>query len=594
MLDAEREAVRTLRRTPALLVGGGAAVAASLVAGAAVLAVVAPVPVPEGTRPLLVLLAASPATIPLAPLVLAGLYVAVRRAREGDGDADAGDGDAKGSTLAALVRGAVGNYRPLLVATVAFRPVVLALAVPVFGLLLAGDAALNYAQYAAGGGGVPPPVLELWVAGIYVLLAGALARLPLAFYDLPVLFAGVPPRRGPRAALRFARRRPRVLLRYGAGRLLLSAPLVVLWVAGAGLVAGQGDLSTTAPGLAVVAAGYLVVGVPAAALVATYHVVVYERRVEPALREPTATGSDGPAPDSVLAPPRGATGDAGGRNRRSVVVGAVVLLLASAAIAGAGAVRVSDHRPLPDSGPRPVDASMDAAAIVENARAATAATSHRRVVSTYAVNGSTGERALLIEVRAARDRPDHRLRVSAVVMVNRSTGERRTADYYISESTLAARFGSGTGGELEYETRATGFPGRTVDGWAVVPYPGYGFAGNFDDTAGIPEGGDWRVIERDDGRIVVGFTERPDDDADGEGSRLVERRVRVTVDPATGWPSRAVENRTVVEVEDGTVVERDRELTVAAYDEFGTADVERPRKFGSRGPLEWLWDLLYY
>lgn len=574
MLDSEREAIRTLRREPGLLVGGAVVTLAWLVAQfvAAIPAVF--VALPAGTQPAFALLLASVVSLLVVPPALSGLYAVARAGREGEESAGVPGG--AGSYFGGCVR----HASDLLVATTAFRLVAVVPAAVAFVLLMAGDTALHYALYATGDLGSIHGSIWLLLVVLYAMVAGAVGRLALAFYDLPVLFAGVTPRRGWRAALRVTRRRPRAVVRYGAGRFLLWSPmLVVLGLEGWILIrAPSVTPSPTTLGLFVGAA--LGLGTVTATLLATHHVVVYERTVEPVLREPTPTGGETPvAPDS----PAVATSesDGGGTGRRAVLTVALLVLLVTAAAAGTAAVRVSDTRPIPDA-TRPVNDTMDGDAVVRNAGRTLEHASYRRRTSEYRVN-SSGERRVGIVFEFAFDRVDRRARWSA-------RAGNTTQQYYATEGVLAT------------DTPGIGAPPpegelvrRQVGEWVLLSVPGYSeVAGG--SAVFLPERDDWnlQIVERTDDRIVVGDTRRRDDEPPDDGEVVAAEQVRVTVDPATGRPTRFVENRTVEKYENGSVVERYHLVEETTYGDYGEPEVRRPDAIGPRGPLEWLWDLAYY
>ncbi len=572
MLDAEREAASLVGRNPGLLVGGG--LVAVLVVGAYLAGVLVArgTALPTWAWLLLAVGIGGVLRVVLLPFPLAGLYAAGRRARE----ASAG----RATTLAVL-GGAVRNYRRLLGATVAARLMTVALAVPLFGLLLAGDTLLRYVLYARGAN---PLSLLHWnhVSVIFlVLLAGALARFVVAFYDLPVLSGGVAGSRGWRVGLRFVRRRPKAWLRYGVGRVLLWSPAVVAPLA-ADYALGRMETATTAPSgvLAVLGVVWLaVVGVVVApTLVAAHHVVVYGRTVEPVLREPTPTGSGTDRTVSPAVAPDERDGGSGGPGRRRVAVAALAALLVTATVAGAAAVRIGDVRPMPGDEVRPVDASMDAETVVENARLLTERTSHREVKRIYEVDPGTGERTPAMTWRAALDRGDRRMTVTLVAGANDSAEGASRGFVYGSTGTLAnSPLGTGE--------------------WLVEPSPGYAEVADGASLAWSDvnlDRGDWRVLDRADDAVVVGFEEGTDPGGDA-GRHLTDRRVRVHVDPATGRPTRVVERRTFTTyAENGTVTERERLVHVTEFSAYGTADVERPDGADDRGALEWLAALVFY
>ncbi|PSP78432.1 hypothetical protein BRC81_07775 [Halobacteriales archaeon QS_1_68_20] len=569
MLDPEREAASLVGRNPGLLVGGGLVTILGVMAYGLAWCVVQGTSLPEWAALLLVVAVGGAVRVVLLPFPLAGLYAAARRARE--------DPDGTATTLAVL-GGAVRNYRRLFGATVVARLVTAALAVPLFGLLLTGDTLLTAAQYARGGDPLGVFLGNRGSVVLVVLLAGALARLAVAFYDLPVLFAGVARSRGWRTGLRFTRRRPRALARYGAGRALLWSP-VVLGPLAADRVLRRMKTATTEPVEVLAVLGVIWLGVVAVVaaltLVAVHHVVVYGRAVEPFLREPTPTGSGTSRATSPVASPGGREADSdGGRSRRRVAVTGLAALLVTATVVSGAAVRIADVRPMPGDDVRPVTESMDAGTIVENARLATATTSHRGVVRTYEVDEMTGERSRSQSMTYLLDREDRQY-------VGRGTN----SDTYASDSTAASNF---DGIVLPFHDEFDAL-GTERNRWTVAPTPGYAEIVPLvfeQPSLVVPPGDDWRIVDRSDGRVVVGYeaSERPGVDPNGT---YVRQRARVHVDADTGRPTKSVKRLShVTYAENGTVTEHEAEVTVVEFTDYGETDAERPDELGDRSLLE--------
>lgn len=586
MLEAEREAVRTVRTHPWLLAGGAVVAAAWVAVQVAVVVPVTLLVLPKRTQPVIVVPIASLLAIPVLPPVLAGLYATVRETRATD------DRPGPVGTLRLYGRGCLRHAVDLTTATVAFRAVAVVPALGAFVLLLAGDTALNYVQYATQPSGVPGPFkgsVELLVVICYGMVASGIGRLAFAFYDLPVLFGDVSPWRGWRSGLWFARRRWRELGRYGGGRILLWTPMLVVVVQAFSLAMGSAGDGHGFDEVALFAGSALAIGTVVTTTLAVHHVAVYERTVEPMLADPAPTGRETSSPaDGTLDPPQSGTGteSVGGVGRAALVL--AVLVVVATAI-GTAAVRVDDVRPMPAS-ERPVDASMDAEAVGENAERVLANASYRSSSRTTTVNRSSGERMSLVRTDVAIDRRTRRARVSAGIV----TGEdSQRARYYGSETTLALDFP----GEQD-PSRSVGpaemLAGRVAGEWGVMHYAGYPWVaelagGELIDT----EERDLRVLERTDDRVVVGYTDRPAGDDTGDDGLVVERG-RLVVDRDTGRPLRYTRNRTTVEREDGTVVARHTERTVRRYMDYGAPAVRRPAPAPPPGPREWLWDYAYY
>lgn len=600
---------------PGLFVGGAVAALGWLVVQIYVSVPVMLVSVPRSTQPVFALTLASVGSVIVLPPVLAGLYATVREVRA--------EGDLRAHEVVTLyVLGCVRHARELFVATVVFRLVALVPAAVVFVTLLAGDTAVGYWQYATGGAGqaagAPGPgdaIWDLFVVWLYAMVAGAVGRLLLAFYDLPVLFAGVSARRGWRAALRFARRRPRALMRYGAGRFLLWLPMLPVLLLQAHLVSGGVSPSDAGIGLSLYLLAAFVLGTISTTLLASYHVVVYERAVEPVLLEPATTGKrvavDSPA---VASPPAvestGGSADGGPPNeglvsgppnegildgltcRRLFAVSFAFLLVLSMAV-GTAAIRVNDVRPMPGADPQPVDDSIAAEEVVGNAGHLLAHGDVRVQSAHYSVNDTTGERQLVMETEAAVDRSNRQARVEGAIREEPDADEWYRTELYGSTSAFALAY-PGAGDPPEEVPVESRLFRETAGEWTVVYVPGYGLAEDGAvDTVPDADAGDWRIVERTGDEVVVGYTERVDD-PDEDGRTPEVERVQLTVDAETGRPTHLVRNQTVVERENGTVVERSHGVEETTYGGYEDPEVERPDPVGSRGPIEWLWDLVYY
>jgi hypothetical protein len=593
MLDPERETARTLMSVPWLLVGGLITAVALLAAHLIAIVPLLLLTLPRNFAPVFALPLANLPTVVLLPPALAGLYATVREGRDAEGRLGAE------RTLRTYARGCVRHARDLTVATLVYRAVALVPAVAAFALLLAGDTAVDYWRYAGGWAGPESGIAQLVYAVLGVMVAGAVGRLLVAFYDLPVLFTGVSPRRSWRVALRVARRRPRTLARYGVGRVLLWSPMLLVLGVQSNLLTGERRVPALLGDVAAFAAVTLVVGTGVATVLAAYHVVVYDRAVEPLVREPTPTGSGvdaGPETSAVVDPEAAAAGAGasdrsdGGRSRRAVAAWALAALLVVGAGAGAGAVRLTDARPTTEE-LRPVGDADDAEAVLENTGAVLSTASYRVRSRSYRVNETTGERQLLLETEYAVDRERRRAIVTSRVRSDEDEWIR--ASYYGSERTLALDFPGESDQPGRVDFRDT-FVGRTAGEWALLYVSGYTFVTQSESGVTTGEGGQFEVVERTDERVVVERTERPDEDPPEDGEQLAVERVRLVVDRDTGRPIRLVENRTFVEYENGSEVGRYRTVQRRTYDGYGSTRVERPDALGEPGPIEWLWDLVYY
>lgn len=582
MLDAERETVRTLADAPWLPLCGLLAALAWLLAHAVAAVPVMLVTLPRNTQPAFAMPLAGLLSVAVLPTALSGLYAVAREAREAENRLSLG------ATLRTYARGVGRHARDLTVATVVYR---LAAAVPAavaFVALLAGDTILTYVLYATGDAPRFDGTAELLFAWLMLTVAGAVGRLVLVFYDLPVLFAGVAPRQCWRAAWRVTRRRPRAVLRYGVGRFLLWTPMVVVVGLEVRVVTGDGPFLAAAANLGVFLLGGLVIGAVVATLLSAYHVVTYERVAEPVLREPTATGSgDVDGPESVLVASPTDDGAARGRSRRTVAVWALAALVVVAAAAGTAAVRTTDARPMPAT-ERAVPEDATATEVLRTSDRVLANASYRARMRVDRTNLSTGETHRSWEMTMAVDRRDRRVRLASEI---RNDDSRIRNRIYASETRTALYGYGGRVGESRVDRLRSSLVLRRAGNWTVLAVPGYetldGALGEtpLDD----PRERNLSVVERTDERVVVAGARRPEND-DG----LVAERVRVVVDPDTGRPERVTVERRFRETEDGEVVERYRAVETWTFSRYGDPGVEPPDAVGPRGPVEWLWDVVGY
>jgi hypothetical protein len=597
MLNAEREAARTLLSAPWLVAGGLVVAVAWLVTQALAAVPVMLVVLPRDTQVLYVLPLANVVSVVVLPPALAGLYAAVRASRDRDTDGRLGLGE----TLRLCGEGYRRHAVALTQATIVYRLGALALAAVALVVLLAGDTVLNYGQYALGAAGHQDGIEELAWVWVLVMVAGGAGRLVLVFYDLPVLFGGVAPRHCWRAAVRFARRRPGTLVRYGVSRFMLWSPMVVVLLLQYRVVSGRGTPVEAAMSLGSFLVAAPVVVAVTATIVGTYHVVVYQREVAPVLSEPTPTGtrSDvGPesplvaSPDGHEEPDRADT--VFGR-RRLAVRGLVALLLVTAAGATV-AVRISDTRPMPDAGSRPVSDDASAETVVTTANQVLHAESRREHRTIHRVDVASGKQRHVWDATVAIDRADRRARLDTSFRDPDAPGGWANESIYGGETTAALT--ADPNGRIPSDplTGDGGLVVRRTDGWTVYSVPGYRtMLYRVIGTGAVdPDGQAYRVLERTDGRIVLVATRTHDEEPSDDGRILLERRSRLVVDAATGQPRRLVVDETFQSYENGSATERYRMVERRQFTDYGDVTVDRPEPVDRRGPVEWLWDLVYY
>ncbi|MCU4800847.1 hypothetical protein OB920_10755 [Halobacteria archaeon HArc-gm2] len=468
-----------------------------------------------------------------APLAV-GLYEPVRERT----------GDAR-ETISSAIGAVRRYYLRVLTATLSAFAAAVALALAGTSLAFVLATVLRYGQYVTGDPGQPIAVLAVW--GFPFLFAVFLAAglLVTRFADVFVAYGGERPRAAWQSSAGFARRRPLSFLGYALVTAVLLGTVLVLQFA-----FGQVDDATSvAAAIGVV----VIVGTVGVTLASALHVTYFERTVRPALQA---------VPPVTV------------RWTRVATV-AVVLV---AAIAGAGYVRAvdagagqADMQELPDD---PEAASAVAAANTRHAN-------HRRIV--LARNASEPDSEFRRISESAVDYDDRRVSV----FYYGENPDQRVGSYY-SEGTIAMPSGGGS-------SRGTFGPvARERNGWTVVAMPGHAL---IDPAAAAPvpyaaEG--WPVESSNESTIVY----RIDDPSVIEAAApnwhygmhsglAIGSYLRIVVDRDRGVVDRAyasLESRESFQTYEYEI----------RYSEVGTADVERPAEIGSRSPMEWFWDVLYY
>lgn len=530
------ETGRRIHRQPALLLVGVAVATLSL--GLAVLLDVltrSAVPTWGGVLAPLVVALSSPLVLPLA----VGIYEPVR--------------NQPASARATLVDAAAAvrrQYRRLLVADLAGAAVAGAVGVGVVAAWYVVETSYRWSRHVVAN---PPPVeatepvVSLGGAFAVGLAVGGLC---VNFADVVVLAGDGTPWRAWRSSLEFARRRPLALAGYG---------LVVVVANALGLVGVSIPpllVSAPLPSLAVRLVGAVLVGGAATTTVAAFHVVYYDRVVRPTLPSSPPTTRRLPW-------------------KRVAVVGLVL----TAGVGGAAAVRTVD----PDPGRGTVDElPADPVAAYRVAVDNTAGSNYRRAL--YVRNASNGSEPFRVFTRTGVDYDDRQL----YVYFGNPGGDSPVRGSYFGETVYALY---NTGGVWR------GPFALNSGNWSAIPFPTYYLGGggsgpirSFPDPAV-----DWTVARNDSSTVVLRVSDpaairaafRGQSHAGMGGNMSDDSYLSVTVD----------RDRGVVEGADfhlhSVDTGRNRSYRVR-YTEVGTADLTRPPQLGSRGPIEWGIDALYY
>jgi hypothetical protein len=264
---------------------------------------------------------------------------------------------------------------------------------------------------------------------------------------------------------------------------------------------------------------------------------------------------------------------------------ALVALLLTGLVVGAGAVRMAELRPMPASTPDALPDDPDAA--YATALANTFRADHRYRLTLADDDDPDGE-PFVVERRL--DRSDRQYS-------QRLAGEAQGPSVYASAGTGAPpirEFDAVTLGE-----RTIGTDGRTVR--ASPDYLLYTDGYGWDETGGLrpPTGtvDGWRVVDRSDGRLVLELAGAP---SVFEATQRVEpgritnvsaARIRATVDRDTRTLDR-IDVRFDANV---TVSETTHHVQIHAVHEFAVGiDVRRPAALGPPRPGERVWKLLVY
>ena len=462
-------------------------------------------------------------------------------------------------TLEIAARAIRRYYGSVLRADLIASAVAVCLTLGVVALWLVVSTGVRYARYAVADPG-PPYSMESVYLGMVALFVGiALSGLAVRFADAFVAFEGDDPRTAWRASLRFARRRPLSLLGFGVvvSVLQLGPGLVLNFVAD---LSGDGPTATLL-GFAVGA----VLGGIGLTLAAGLHAVYFHRTVRPTVER--TEGSTRPA-----RPTRRETDIAWSR----VAVAALIL---TASVGASVAVRAGDVRPVNDERAALPDDPIGA---YEIAARNTARSNHRQVVLSQ--NLSDSNSTLSPHLRMGVDYHDRQV---YVYFTNPSTDQEFGS--YFADGTLAMR-NSGW--------RRAGVSAHRASNWTIIPAPGYALADPRDtvSSSSIPSPDvNWTVVSRNASTFVLGVEQpsvvrdalHPETYAGMGGNMSDVSYLEVYVDR-----ERAVVRKARFRLHSHDTG-RDFEYRTR-FEEVGTADLRRPPAIGSRGPLEWAWDVVYY
>lgn len=534
--------LRSLRHRPSIGAAGVVPVTATLVA---LLVAVQYVPTPgffetavdpiEFWRPAAAFVVATGVTrvaaIPLSAAVLA-------RVRADDAP-DAGDRTRRrtGDALFCGLAIAVAALPLAVVAVVAFLSV---------------GTVLEAVGYLAFGGTIPGPAA---VANLVLLGVTAAVVVDAAVAWLGAV-TGRPRDAGrwayTRTRLRTAARRPRAAIASAVPFAALTAvPYVVaLVVTPVALAAGAGTTAAVVAGTA----GFAIAGIPA-----------YAAR---SLDRGAASGDDGP-PD----PDRG--------RWRTVALASVVVL---AVVAGGTAVRAADVRPGGITGPPGPPTDKPAHRAVVDGVTSIPRTGHHLTLRVY---NTTDDRRIMGVQHSRYDRSNRRLEFLQVQRI--PEGGWAVSGRYYAQGTKAVAFRRVPGGSAPSLRNLQTTFGNATPSYGTHDPPVDSLVDRYRRT----NAGDWRVVERPGGRIVLETTSLSSFKRvwSGDASRVIEGRTRVTLDAETGRVLR-IEDRMRVQNQRGG-----RPISVAfvwTFENYGRVDVARPATLDPAEPTARLYDLLYY
>jgi hypothetical protein len=402
------------------------------------------------------------------------------------------------------------------------------------GLFLVVDTLIRYAVYAVGGGPLFWPVV--FVAPLLGVAVGTLLAWGVLVAAVAHIVDGVATSAALREAItaRSARRTAGVLGLHAAGVVAVAVVVLPAFVV-AGRLRSQAAL--------LVAGGALLglAGVFVLAFLASVHATLSER-----------------IPSRQTLP------------IRRVALAAVVC---TALVVGASAVRLTETRPAPATDDLPEDPSKAYETALENTRSLSYTITHRRVTDNETIT-----------VTRRVDRQDRQYAFESNELTPYYAGS--TVSYPELETETAF----GTTDAFELGERRAGEETANV-------LPGYWFLADdpVDGDLGLPdrEAGEWSVVDRTNGRLVLELTGGAAIDAaisgrppDTEHESAV---VRVTIDTdrgvVTGGYARL--NLTGEEISGVTEIEYDVQTGE-------NATVERPDELGPRTPMEWVWKLFAY
>lgn len=545
---------------------------------------------------------------------LPGCYGLYRQdAAERDGDRSRSVPTAAVGHNLSLVAGAARDFGPrLLASTLVTRavavPATVVLAVLIGWLFLGLDTA---AVWASAVFDVPVDRGLLAITGVVASLAGGawLTNGAVAYQDLLALDGEARPSRAWRESVVAATARPLWFVGQALFRgLLAAAPWIAAFaalIAAAAVTPGE-DAGFT--GLLATAVVFLVVAALARATLVAYHVRSYEARIRPAVtagdRDAAAYLADERPTDddpaaAHLAEDRRADDHPASNHPllshpRRIAVAAVFVL---ATIAGVGMVRTADVAPGPDV----PDAAIEPANADATVRTAVERTVSRDFAFEYeerAYNRTTGTWSAIFEGsgRVDRDTPESLYTIT----FHSGDGETRRLRMYGADGIGAATAVPGTqirlfhpmerrvqsgdwsaaiGRPVEWSSDQLRFVPADVTGWERVASDGETVTY---ETANLS------AVDRSS---ILGSLPDPGEEdityVDGPQIRVVVDREAATVRRL----SVRAHYRDTYDEDDPRVVRRRTTVNVTAV---GDIDVSRPEGLRGPGPLERLWDVVYY
>lgn len=461
--------------------------------------------------------------------------------------------------------------------------IVLAIGIVLFAAFIAASTGFDYWRYTQGARFAANPLYALTLGGVLFAIAGTITGSVFAYVGPLVVQTDRSAWRLPLASLEFARQQPRRAVPAAVfATILLALPPHLGRSVFDSMRPNPGWLGPPPDVYRAQLIGALAVTLAVATLAA-----VFARALTgPLLVHVADDYTDTPGSPS-------SPGFAALRPGRRFAMVAVLLLVVGSGSAG---VRLADVHP--QNQPEPgIDLTRPPSEIYEASVSLTESVGRRENYSTITrhPNGTFGHR---VSWRVAWDPADAQL---MLVLGGTENGESGTSAHYMAEGVFARR----TVGDYLPGWNPNQFRGlyRVTNGWIVLPLPGYGLSGGTDSIGQIErkhtnDTARLHVTERTPERLVL-TANGSDASALSKFSESKTRGLRnatfrVTIDPRTGYLEHLSLRGTLVERNTtGAVIDRSRHNVTATYRDVGETDVTRPA-IGPPGPLEVLWDILYY